>query len=77
MGVLVGRFCTKVNRNECFRPGQARRDPQHNTMLKHLLDIGMSVVDSANLSVQACAELGLLRKLVQPWRVTGGGGSRR
>ena len=75
--MLVGRFCTKVNRDECFGPSHAGRDPHHNTTLKHLLDVGMSAVDSANLSAQACVELGLLHKLVQPWCVRGGGGGFR
>jgi hypothetical protein len=59
--------------DECFGPDQAGRDPQHNTMLRHLLDIGMSTVDPADLRVQARAELGLSHKLVQPWHVAGGG----
>ncbi len=63
MGMLVSRFCTKVYEDECFGPGQAERDPHHNTMLRHPLDIGMSAVDPANLRVQARAELGVLREL--------------
>jgi hypothetical protein len=59
--------------DECLGPDQAGSDPQHNTMLRHPLDIGMSTVDPANLRVQACAELGLSRKLVQPWCMVGGG----